>query len=266
MRPDKVITSASNPVVKSMASLAMKKYRDEQKAFVVEGLRDVAEAVSHGFSLRALAYDTSVIGDPSFNALHDACPSTIDVYIMTKDLLGKITHRDNPQAVIGVFEQRLQELTDIKKGIWVVLEGVRDPGNLGTIIRTVDAVGAEGVILVGETCDLWSPETIRATMGSFAHVPVARTTLDMFLEWRHTFNGKMIGTHLQTDVDYRDTNYGDSVLLAMGSEQSGLSGSLKEACDLLVKIPMAGKAESLNLAVSTGIFLYETRRQKLTLK
>ena len=266
MKPDKAITSPSNPVIKFMASIAMKKYRDEEKLFMVESLRDVSSAAEHGFRLRYLAYDPSTASTAGIERLRSLAPENAEGYTLTKELLGKITHRDNPQNVVGLFEQKLQPLDAITANTWVVLEGIRDPGNLGTIIRTVDAVGAGGVILVGETCDPWSPETIRATMGSFAHVGIARVSLDEFLNWRPRFKGVMTGTHLHTSTDYRDADYAADMLLAMGSEQSGLSDRLKDACDRLVKIPMAGKAESLNLAVSTGVMLYRTCDKRLFLQ
>ena len=141
-------------------------------------------------------------------------------------VLAAITRRDNPQTVVGVFEQRLPPLDGHPPGggdVWVALDRVRDPGNLGTIIRTVDAVGAKGVILVGDTTDPFSVETVRATMGSIFAVPVARATPEAFLAWRKGFPGLVAGTHLNGAVDYRTVDfYRRPVLLLMGNEQQGL--------------------------------------------
>lgn len=143
---------------------------------------------------------------------------------------------------------------------------MRDPGNLGTIIRTVDAVGAKGVILVGDTTDPFSLETVRATMGSIFNVPMARATLEGFLAWRKGFPGKVAGTHLKGAVDYRSVDFaGKAVLLLMGNEQQGLPDDLAESCDVLLRIPQAGRADSLNLAVATGVMLFEIRRSALKL-
>src|SRR6185312_9208825 len=151
--------------------------------------------------------------------------------------------------------------------VWVALDRVRDPGNLGTVIRTVDAVGAKGVILVGETTDPFSLETVRATMGSIFAVPVAKATAEAFLAWRKNFPGLVVGTHLKGAVDYRTVDFsGKPVVLMMGNEQQGLPDTLAESCDRLLRIPQAGRADSLNLAVATGVMLYEIRRGALKLE
>ncbi len=142
--------------------------------------------------------------------------------------------------------------------VWVALDRVRDPGNLGTVIRTIDAVGAKGVILVGETTDPFSMEAVRATMGSIFSVPIVKATEDAFLAWRKGFPGLVAGTHLKGAVDYRTVDFsGRPTLLLMGNEQQGLPDQLAGACDRLLRIPQAGRADSLNLAVATGVMLFE---------
>jgi TrmH family RNA methyltransferase len=147
----------------------------------------------------------------------------------------------------------------------VALEGVKDPGNLGTIIRTTDAVGASALLLIGETTDPFSLEAVRATMGSIFHVPLYRATREEFLSWHKSWPGEIVGTHLKGAVDYRTVKPKEPVLVMMGNEQSGLPDDFAESCDHLVKIPMAGRAESLNLAISTGITLFRLREGKLGL-
>ncbi|MEP0407015.1 MAG: RNA methyltransferase, partial [Roseibium sp.] len=141
----------------------------------------------------------------------------------------------------------------------------RDPGNLGTIIRTVDAVGASGVILIDDCTDPFAVETVRATMGSLFHVPVVKTSATQFKGLLKSWPGTVAGTHLEGSVDYRQPEYGESVLLVMGNEQHGLSDEMAAACKTLIRIPQAGQADSLNLAVATGICLYEIRRPHLKL-
>jgi TrmH family RNA methyltransferase len=138
----------------------------------------------------------------------------------------------------------------------VALESVRDPGNLGSIVRTADAAGAGGVILVGETCDPYSVEAVRATMGSIFATPLYRATVDEFIAWRARWPGSVVGTLLTAACDYRAADYGRPCLILMGPEQAGLSPALATICDLNVKIPMRGRADSLNLAVATGIMIY----------
>jgi TrmH family RNA methyltransferase len=142
---------------------------------------------------------------------------------------------------------------------------VRDPGNLGTILRTVDAVGAAGVILIGNCCDPTSREAIRATMGSIFAVPLVRASREQFLAWRAGWPGEVVGTHLEAKEDFRKAAYTAPVLLIMGSEGPGLSESLTRSCTKLVKIPMAGKLDSLNLAVATALTLYQLRGAHLKL-
>jgi TrmH family RNA methyltransferase len=142
---------------------------------------------------------------------------------------------------------------------------VRDPGNLGTILRTIDAVGANGAILIGETVDPFSVEAVRATMGSIFNVALARGRPAEFEEFRARWPGTMVGTHLSGKLDYRGADYRPPVLLVMGGEQAGLSLATAATCDVLVKIPMAGRADSLNLAVATGIMLFEIARDRLRL-
>jgi TrmH family RNA methyltransferase len=267
----KEVTSLSNPLVKDLKGLALKKFRDQQNAFIAEGLKLVIDALDLGWTIRTLVFAKSALGNP---AVEKVAARTValggDVLEVSEKILAAITRRDNPQTVLGVFEQRLTPLKSIAPragDVWVALDRVRDPGNLGTVIRTVDAVGGKGVILVGETTDPFALETVRATMGSIFAVPVVRTGVEAFLAWRAGFAGLVVGTHLQGAVDYRTLPYaGRPVLLLMGNEQQGLSDNLAAACDALARIPQAGRADSLNLAVATGVMLFEIRRGALKLE
>ena len=266
----KEITSLANPLVKDIRALALKKFRDQQNAFMAEGLKLVIDALDLGWSIRTLVFAKTARGNA---AVEKAAARTVasggTVLEVPEKILTAITRRDNPQAVIGVFSQRLTPLKDIRpqgNDVWVALDRVRDPGNLGTVMRTVDAVGAKGVILVGETTDPFSLETVRATMGSIFAVPVARASAEAFLAWRRTFPGLVAGTHLKGAVDYRSVDFSHGpVLLLMGNEQQGLPEDLAASCDRLLHIPQAGRADSLNLAVATGIMLFEIRRGALSL-
>ena len=267
----KEVTSLANPLVKDIKALALKKFRDRENAFIAEGLKLVIDAIDLGWSIRTLVFAKSARGNPT---VEKAAARTVamggTVLEVSEKVLTAITRRDNPQAVVGVFLQKFLPLKDIhpaRADVWVALDRVRDPGNLGTVIRTVDAVGAKGVILVGETTDPFSLETVRATMGSIFAVPVAKTSQDAFLAWRKGFSGLVAGTHLKGAVDYRTVDFGrQPVLLLMGNEQQGLTDELAESCDRLLRIPQAGRADSLNLAVATGVMLFEIRRSGLSLE
>jgi TrmH family RNA methyltransferase len=266
----KEVTSLANPLIKDIKALAQKKFRDQQNAFMAEGLKLVIDALDLGWSIKTLVFAKAGRGNA---AVEKVAARTVaaggTVLEVSEKVLVAITRRDNPQMVVGVFQQKLLPLKDIRAhdgDVWVALDRVRDPGNLGTVIRTVDAVGAKGVILVGETTDPFSVETVRATMGSIFAVPVTRATSEAFLAWRNSFSGLAVGTHLKGAVDYRSVDFSRGpVLLMMGNEQQGLPDNLAESCDRLLRIPQAGRADSLNLAVATGVMLFEIRRGALKL-
>jgi TrmH family RNA methyltransferase len=269
-RPGKVkeVTSLTNPIVKDLRSLAMKKFRDQQGVFIAEGLKLVIDALDLGWIIKTLVYSKAGKGNP---LVEQVAARTIakggDVLEVSEKVIAAITRRDNPQMVVGVFEQKVQSLSAIKpqgNEVYVALDRVRDPGNLGTIIRTADAVGAKGIILIGDTTDPFSLETVRATMGSVFAVPLARASEAEFLSWRKGFSGLIVGTHLKGAVDYRTIPYANKpVILVMGNEQQGLPDQLASACDKLARIPQEGRADSLNLAIATGVMLFEIRRDAL---
>ncbi|MBZ9761841.1 RNA methyltransferase [Mesorhizobium sp. CA8] len=267
----KEVTSLTNPLVKDIKALALKKFRDQQNAFMAEGLKLVIDALDLGWSIRTLVFAKAGRGNA---AIEKVAARTVaaggTVLEVSEKVLAAITRRENPQMVVGVFAQQTVPLKDIRArdgDVWVALDRVRDPGNLGTVIRTVDAVGAKGVILVGDTTDPFSLETVRATMGSIFAVPVAKATEQAFLAWRRDFSGLVVGTHLKGAVDYRSVDFSRGpVLLLMGNEQQGLPDNLAESCDRLLRIPQAGRADSLNLAVATGVMLFEIRRGALKLE
>ena len=264
----KEVTSLANPIVKDIKSLAMKKFRDQRNAFMAEGLKLVIDALDLGWTIDTLVFAKSAKGNPAVEKVAARTVASGGLVLeVTEKVLAAITRRDNPQMVVGVFHQRWKPLAEVRPAagdVWVALDRVRDPGNLGTVIRTADAVGAKGVILVGDTTDPFAVETVRATMGSVFAVPVAKASEQEFLAWRKGFGGLLVGTHLKGAVDYRSVPYaGKPVVLLMGIEQQGLPESLAAACDRLVLIPQAGRADSLNLAVATGVMLFEIRRDSL---
>jgi RNA methyltransferase, TrmH family len=263
------ITSLANPAVKEIRGLALAKNRKASRLFVAEGLKLCADAVEAGWTIRTLVHAAKV-ADEALVARLAATTHARGGTVMSvsEAVLEKIARRDNPQTVIGVFEQRLTQFATIRPepdSVWVALENIRDPGNLGTIIRTVDAVGASGVILAGDTVDPFSVEAVRATMGSIFSVKLARASRPDFLAFRQRWPGSVVGTHLTASDDYRKARYRRPLILLMGGEQAGLTPELASACDTLVKIPMAGRADSLNLAVATGVMLFEVLRDRLSL-
>jgi TrmH family RNA methyltransferase len=264
----RVVTSLTNPLIKDIRALEMRKVRQEAGLFVVEGLKLVADAIENGWPIRILVHRTGEDKPMLARAIAATRIAGGEILEVTGEILEKLSRRDNPQTVIGVFTQRLERFADVVMGgdsLWIGLDRVRDPGNLGTIIRTADAVGAEGVMLIGDTTDPFGLEATRATMGSIFNVRLAAGSAAEFLIWRKTFVGRITGTHLAGTQDYRDIDYAGANLLLMGNEQQGLPDDLTAACDTLAKIPMRGQADSLNLAVATGVMLFEMARRHLKL-
>ncbi|AHF82165.1 TrmH family RNA methyltransferase [Rhizobium leguminosarum] len=266
----KEVTSLANPIIKDIKALTNKKSREESGTFLAEGLKLVIDAIELGWAIRTLVYAKAAKGKPLVEQMAAKTVASGGLVLeVSEKVIASITRRDNPQMVVGIFEQRWTPLKGIRPSegeTWVALDRVRDPGNLGTIIRTADAAGASGIILLGETTDPFSLETVRATMGSVFAVPVARATPEEFIAWRKSAGVSVVATHLAGAVDYRTIDYRKKpVVLLMGNEQSGLPEQLAREADALARIPQQGRADSLNLAVATAVMLFEARRHLLSL-
>lgn len=266
----KEVTSLANPIIKDIKALSLKKARDESKTFLAEGLKLVIDALDRGWTIRTLVYAKAGKGKPLVEKVAARTVAAGGLVLeVSEKVMSSITRRENPQMVAAVLEQRWTPLKEIQpKGTetWIALDRVRDPGNLGTIIRTADAAGAAGVILVGDCTDPFSMETVRATMGSMFALPLVKTSPADFLKWKKSVDARLVATHLAGAVDYRTIDYKSKpVILMMGNEQSGLPDELAQAADKLARIPQVGMADSLNLAVATGVMLFEVRRHLLTL-
>jgi len=256
------VTSPANPVVKQLKSLHAKKHRLETGLFLAEGARLAQEAADQGIWPEILAFSTSAAERPAVRALvAEAERRGCRVIRTSETLLQAISKRDNAQSVLGAYRARwtpLEALLGARR--YVALEAVRDPGNLGTILRTADAAGAGGVILLEGGCDPFSVECVRASMGSIFAMPLARANLAQFKAWRSAGRIHLVGTSLQASARLTPPPAERGICLLMGNEQSGLPPEMEALCDQRVRLPMAGKADSLNLAVAAAIALYEIWR------
>ena len=260
MNVPKPITSLQNDRIKAIRALEMRKERRETGLFVAEGAAILITAREHGALPQTLLYRAGGAETGAQQAIVAAALAAgAEVLEVTEAILAKLAAKDNPQSMLGVFRQRWSEPPAPKRlpgdAAWIALEEVRDPGNLGTIIRTAHAVGAGGLILVGKCCDPYARECVRATMGSIFAVPLVRMTGPAFLSWRQDWPGDVVGTHLESRQDFRRAAYRGPVLLLMGSEGPGLSEDLARICSRLVRIPMMPGIDSLNLAVATALAL-----------
>ena len=258
--PD-MITSAANDEVKRLRALHERKFRKQTGWFLAEGARICHEAVALGWAMHRLAFVAGREDDRQVKILLSGLVESKGRALpMTESLLQRISRKDNPQMVLGAFGQRWDDLDQVGQTAdecWVALDRVRDPGNLGTVMRTADAVGAEGLILVGDCTDPYSVEAVRASMGAVFNVRIIACSEAEFLKFIAGWQGHVIGTALPAAVDYREADYAGSMIMLTGNEQAGLTPDLMRACTQLIKIPMLGRSDSLNLAVATGVALYE---------
>ena len=241
------ITSPQNSTIKLIRSLDDKKNRQEHALFVAEGEMVLERARQEGW-------------EPAYLLATGHAEPWGKAALMRVDekIMGQVSAQKNPPREIGVFRQKWAE-TVSPQGVWVAFEDMRDPGNLGTIIRTADAAGASGVILTGQSCDPFAPDCVRATMGSIFGVPLVRMEQKAFLSFCKAWPGESVGTHLKATESYRRP-YKSPTLLVMGSEGRGLSPEASDVCSTLVRIPMKGGAESLNVAIATGLMLFEAQK------
>ena len=257
------VTAFSNPTVKRLRSLRDKKARREEGLFLAEGLRVIAEAKDSGRLPEILAFSAQSASHPLAAEIIAAAEAKgAEAIEVPGDLLSKMSGKDNPQMLLGAYRQPATALADINRSasqLWIVAEKLRDPGNIGTILRTGDAVGAGGLILVDDSADPYSVEAVRASMGAIFTQIVASARWEEFLLWLRSGPGQLVGTSLKTDTDYLDADYRQPCFLLIGNESQGLPADYEAACDLLVKIPMAGRADSLNAAVATAVMAFHVR-------
>ncbi|MCW3836724.1 TrmH family RNA methyltransferase [Sphingomonas canadensis] len=259
------ITAFSNPLVKQVRLLRDKRHRREQGRFLAEGLRILTEAREAGRLPEHLFFAADSAAHPLVTALVAATEAAGGEAIETSaDILSKLSGKDNPGSVVGVYREFALPLDALDRAaapIWLVAERLRDPGNLGTILRTGDAVGAGGLILVDDCVDPFSVEAVRASMGALFTMPVARAAWDDFRAWLRSGPGQLVGLSLDTEHDYQAPRYQAPTFLLTGNEAQGMPDHIAAECDLLVKIPMLGKADSLNAAVATAVMAYEVLNQ-----
>ncbi len=260
------ITAHSNPLIKRVVRLRDKKHRRDERLFLAEGLRILTEAREAGRIPEFVFFAADAAGHPLVQALVAAVEQADgDAIETSRDILHKLSGKDNPQTVLGVFAEFATPLDAIDRasaGIWIVAQALRDPGNLGTILRTGDAVGAGGLILVDDCVDPFSVEAVRASMGALFTQRLAQAHWPEFVAWLRDGPGQLVGTSLRTEHDYRAPRYEAPTFILVGNEAQGLPADYEAECDLLVKLPMLGKADSLNAAIATAVVAYEVLAQR----
>ncbi len=257
----KQITGFSNPTVKYLRSLREKKHRKRAEQFLAEGLRLLTDARECGHIPKTLVMAEKRDPHPLLAKLEaDVIAGGGEVIETTPDILTKITGKSNTQSVVGVFEEFDTSLTALERNaapIWLVAQDLRDPGNLGTMLRTGDAVGAGGLILIDDCADPFSAEAVRASMGAVFTQGIAQARWDEFLPWLRGGPGQLVAASLRDAVPYRGAPYSAPCFIMVGNESQGLPEAYEAECDLRVTMPMRGRADSLNAAVAGAVLAYE---------
>ncbi|WP_374528228.1 TrmH family RNA methyltransferase [Novosphingobium sp.] len=257
----RTITGFSNPTVKHLRALREKKHRKAAGQFLAEGLRLLTDARESGKLPEILVMAAGRDPHPLLDALEaDVLAAGGEVLEMSEDILAKVTGKDNPQAVAGVFAEFDTSLAAIDRSsakIWLVAQALRDPGNLGTMLRTGDAVGAGGLILIDDCADPFSVEAVRASMGAVFTQAIAQARWEEFLPWLRAGAGQLVAASLRDAQPYRGAPYAAPCFLMVGNESRGLPEDYELACDLRVTMPMRGRADSLNAAVAGAVLAYE---------
>ena len=257
------ITSFSNETVKRLRALRDKKTRKSEGLYLAEGLRIIAEARDSGMLPEIIAYSAAGgVHSLAAEIIAAAEAKGADVIETSPDILSKMSGTDNPQAILGASRQRDTSLAAIDRNaspLWIVAQALRDPGNIGTILRTGDATAAGGLILIDDSADPYSVEAIRASMGAIFTQQVATARWEEFVPWLRSEPGQLVGTSLKTDHDYLEPIYEQPCFLLIGNESQGLPAEYEAECDLLVKMPMLGRADSLNAAVAAAVMAFQVR-------
>ncbi|MBY4637771.1 RNA methyltransferase [Sphingopyxis sp. XHP0097] len=261
------IESLSNPLVKRMRLLREKRHRRAEGLFLAEGLRIATEAREAGVLPAWLFLGEEGAAHPLARALIDATLAAGgEVIDTTPAILSKLSGKDNPQTVVGIYAEPSATLADLDRNaapIWLVAERLRDPGNLGTMLRTADAIGAGGLILLDESTDPYGVEAVRASMGAIFTQALVQARWDDFLPWLRSGPGQLVATWLADDtLDYQAVRYEAPTFILIGNESQGMPESYAAAADVRVKMPMMGKADSLNAAVAAAVMAYEVLNQR----
>lgn len=256
-----IVTSPANPKIKQIRKLRDRKEREQSSRFFIEGLRIVGEAVQMKADLDTILFAPELLtSEFGRNLVASQEKAGVPVMEVSAEVFHSLSQKEGPQGIGAVVRQRWEDLNSLSLSdgeFWVALDSAADPGNVGTIMRTNDAVGGAGIILLDRSTDPYDPTALRASMGSVFSQRFVKAAFPEFASWIRARQYPLIGTSGAAAQDYHFVHYPDTMVLLMGSEREGLSEEYMQLCDHLVAIPMIGRSDSLNLAVATGVVLYE---------
>jgi RNA methyltransferase, TrmH family len=256
-----LISSRNNPKIKLARALRQRKARQESGLFLVEGIRPVGDAVQAGAAIDTILYAPDLLTSQFARDLIQAqSQAGIPCHPTSPEVFDALADKENPQGILALVRQAEWKLADLnpQNFPWgVALVAPQDPGNLGTILRTLDAVGASGLLLLESSVDIYHPNAVRASMGALFWHPVAAASFTDFAVWAKGNGYHIYGTSAHAEIDYRDrAAYDRPRILLLGSEREGLSEEQTRMCDAVIRLPMRGRATSLNLGVAAGVMLY----------
>jgi TrmH family RNA methyltransferase len=262
------ITSASNPKIKEALDIKNKRSKYKHAAFIIEGPHLVETALASGNKIRTVFFmDSFRAKRNGQKILSEAAKKADEIFEVTEQIMNKLADTETPQGIIAIASYDIKKLEEIKfksTPLIVAVDGVQEPGNLGTIIRTSDAAGADAVVILKGTCDVFMQKTIRATAGSIFNVPIIYTGTDKFIQWLKSNGIMLVATALDSDKSTFASDLKKPIAFVFGNEAHGVSSEIKRKADMILKIPIFGKAESLNVSASAAVCLYETARQRLS--
>lgn len=260
------LTSLKNPKVKHAYALRDRRERDREGVTLLEGYRELTRAHAAGIRIAETFYCREMfVGENNDSLLDTLKNAGSDIYECSADVLRKLAYRERPEGLIAVAEMRHRGLADIpakKDGLYLVAETIEKPGNLGSILRSADAVGATAVIVCNRQTDVFNPNVIRASTGAIFSMPLAECTSEEGLKWLKDLGIKTLAATPHTNLYHTDVDMKQGVAIVVGAEQYGLSDFWMKSADLQVLIPMLGRMDSLNVATAATILLYEAARQR----
>lgn len=260
------ITSAKNPKVKHAYALRERRERDREGVTILEGYRELSRALALDIRIReCFCCPELYLGENENKLIADIEHSGAEIYETTKEILIKLAYRDRPEGLIAIAEMKKKGLESMpvrKDGLYLVAETIEKPGNLGSILRSADAVGATGVIICNRQTDIFNPNVIRASTGAIFSVPLVETSSGEALEWLRRHGIRTLAATPHTDRVYTENDMTCGTAIVVGAEQYGLSDYWMNSADVQVVIPMLGKMDSLNVATAATLLLYEAARQR----
>ena len=264
--PPERITSLQNPRIKQLVKLRDRRDRDDAGLFLVEGYREVRRALEKNVKLHELYFSPDwFLGENERALIEQALQAGAQLFELSKDAFAKCAYRDRPDGLLAVAPQWKHGLADLKLSphpFLLVVESIEKPGNLGTILRSADAAGVDGVIVCDAVTDVFNPNVVRSSTGVLFSVPIVLAESKTVHAWLVEKGIRLVATTPDTPNIYTKVDLCGSLAIVMGSEQYGLSDFWLKESNLLVRIPMAGQADSLNVAMATIITLFEAVRQR----